>query len=150
MTPDAYCADRAARSGSSFYYSFRLLPPERRVAINALYAFCREVDDVVDEVSDANVARAKLAWWRAEVAAIYAGTPQHPVAVALAPAVRRYGLQQADLQTVIDGMQMDLEKLRYVIAIASPARSGSCLPKSSATRTRRRAAMRVTSASPSS
>jgi 15-cis-phytoene synthase len=114
VTPDAYCADRAAKSGSSFYYSFRLLPPERRVAINALYAFCREVDDVVDEVSDANVARAKLAWWRAEVAAIYAGVPQHPVAVALVPAVRRYGLRQADLQTVIDGMQMDLDKVRYV------------------------------------
>ena len=114
MTPDAYCADKAAQSGSSFYYSFRLLPPERRVAINALYAFCREVDDAVDEISDPNVARAKLAWWRTEVAAIYAGAPQHPVALALVPAARRYGLRQADLQTVIDGMQMDLEMVRYV------------------------------------
>jgi len=114
MTPDAYCADKAAQSGSSFYYSFRLLPPERRVAINALYAFCREVDDAVDETSDPNVARAKLAWWRTEVAAIYAGAPQHPVALALVPAARRYGLRQADLQTVIDGMQMDLDKVRYV------------------------------------
>jgi 15-cis-phytoene synthase len=114
MTPDAYCASKAAQGGSSFYYSFRLLPPERRVAINALYAFCREVDDAVDEISDPNVARAKLAWWRTEVAAIYAGAPQHPVALALVPAVRRYGLRQADLQTVIDGMQMDLDKVRYV------------------------------------
>ena len=114
MTPDAYCADKAAQSGSSFYYSFRLLPAERRVAINALYAFCREVDDAVDETSDPNVARAKLAWWRTEVAAIYAGAPQHPVALALVPAARRYGLRQAGLQTVIDGMQMDLDKVRYV------------------------------------
>lgn len=114
MTPDDYCADKVARSGSSFYYSFRLLTPERRAAINALYAFCREVDDVVDEVSDPDVARMTLAWWRAEIGAVYAGKPQHPVALALQSAVSRYGLQQAHLQTVIDGMQMDLEKVRYV------------------------------------
>jgi phytoene synthase len=114
MTPDEYCADKAAQSGSSFYYSFRLLPPERRRAITALYAFCREVDDVVDEMSDPNVARVKLAWWRTEVDAIYAGTPQHPVAIALATAAQRYGLARQQLQTVIDGMQMDLEKARYV------------------------------------
>ncbi|HEU4663381.1 MAG TPA: presqualene diphosphate synthase HpnD [Dokdonella sp.] len=114
MTPDEYCADKAAQSGSSFYYSFRLLPPERRRAITALYAFCREVDDVVDEVSDPGVARVKLAWWRTEVDAIYDGTPQHPVAIALASAVERHGLARQQLQTVIDGMQMDLEKARYV------------------------------------
>ncbi|MDQ2915547.1 MAG: presqualene diphosphate synthase HpnD [Pseudomonadota bacterium] len=114
MTPDDYCADKVARSGSSFYYSFRLLTPERRAAINALYAFCREVDDVVDEVSDPDVARVTLAWWRTEIGAVYAGKPQHPVALALQSAVSRYGLQQAHLQTVIDGMQMDLEKVRYV------------------------------------
>ncbi|MGE5170275.1 MAG: presqualene diphosphate synthase HpnD [Rudaea sp.] len=114
MTPDAYCADKAAQSGSSFYYSFRLLPAERRRAITALYAFCREVDDVVDEVSDPNVARVKLAWWRTEVDAIYDATPHHPVAIALAAAVPRYGLSRQHLQTVIDGMHMDLEKARYV------------------------------------
>ena len=114
MTPDEYCAARVAQSGSSFYYSFRLLPPPRRAAIHALYAYCREVDDVVDEISDADVARVKLAWWRTEVDAIFDGTPQHPVAVALKSAVDRYGLQRAQLQTVIDGMQMDLERVRYV------------------------------------
>ena len=72
MTPDQYCESRAAQSGSSFYYSFRLLPPERRRAITALYAFCREVDDVVDEVHDPAVARAKLAWWRNEIGAVAA------------------------------------------------------------------------------
>lgn len=114
LSPDEYCANRVAQSGSSFRYSFRLLPSERRAAITALYAFCREVDDVVDEVGDPNVARAKLAWWRSEIAAVYAGRPQHPVALALQPVVHRHRLAQAELQTVIDGMQMDLEKMRYV------------------------------------
>lgn len=114
MTPDQYCADKAAHSGSSFHYSFRLLDPERRAAITALYAFCREVDDVVDEVSDPDVARVTLAWWRTEIEAVYAGTPQHPVALALVPVVRRHALQQAHLQTVIDGMQMDLDTVRYL------------------------------------
>ena len=113
MTPDEYCARRAAQSGSSFHYSFRLLPPDRRRAITALYSFCREVDDVVDEVSDPEVARAKLGWWRGEIAAIYAGTPSHPVARALAASNRHYPLPQALLQTVIDGMEMDLDQVRY-------------------------------------
>jgi phytoene synthase len=114
MTPDRYCEDKAARSGSSFYYSFRLLDPPRRAAITALYAFCREVDDVVDEVSDPDVARVKLAWWRTEIDRVYDGAPQHPVALALVPIVRRYALQESQLQTVIDGMQMDLDQLRYL------------------------------------
>ena len=97
MTPDEYCQQKAAASGSSFYYSFLFLPPERRRAITALYAFCREVDDVVDECTDTGVAAAKLAWWRNEVAALFAGTPQHPVTKALAPAVERFGVTQARL-----------------------------------------------------
>jgi phytoene synthase len=114
MTPDEYCEQRAAASGSSFYYSFRLLPAERRQAITALYAFCREVDDVVDEVSDVAVARLKLAWWRNEIAAVFGGEPQHPAAKALVPAAQRHGLREADLATVIDGMEMDLTQTRYL------------------------------------
>ncbi len=114
MTPDEYCEQKAAQSGSSFYYSFRLLPPPRRRAITALYAFCREVDDVVDEVSDPSLARIKLEWWRGELASLFAGTPHHPVMLALAPAVRDYGLAHADLEAVIDGMAMDLEQTRYL------------------------------------
>jgi 15-cis-phytoene synthase len=114
MTPDEYCRQKAAQSGSSFHYSFLFLSPERRRAITALYAFCREVDDVVDEVSDPGVARAKLAWWRAEVTGAYIGTAQHPVARALMPVVATYGLPQAHLQTVIDGMAMDLDQSRYL------------------------------------
>ncbi len=113
MNPDEYCAQKAAASGSSFYYAFRFLPPPRRRAITALYAFCREVDDIVDETTDANVARVKLAYWRQEVQALYAGKPTHPVACALAPCIAPYNLEQNDMLTIIDGMQMDLERTRY-------------------------------------
>ena len=115
MTPDQYCQQKAAQSGSSFYYSFLFLPSERRRAITALYAFCREVDDVVDECTDVGIARTKLAWWRTQAAAIYGGTPapQHPVAQALVPVVTRFKLPQARLQEIIDGMEMDLTQRRY-------------------------------------
>ena len=113
MTPDEYCQQKTAASGSSFYYSFIFLSPEKRRAITALYAFCREVDDVVDECSDANVARATLNWWRDEVAAIYGGKPQHPVTQALAEIVPHYDLPREYLLEIIDGMEMDLEQNAY-------------------------------------
>jgi phytoene synthase len=113
MTPDQYCQDKAASSGSSFYNSFRFLPPERRRAITALYAFCREVDDVVDECPDPVVAQTKLNWWRGEIAATFAGTPQHPVGQALLPAIRAYELPQEQFAEIIDGMEMDLKQNRY-------------------------------------
>ena len=113
MDPHAYCQNKAAQSGSSFYYSFLFLPEERRRAITALYAFCREVDDVVDECSDPATARATLAWWRQELAAAFHGTPQHPVARALAEIAPRFNLAEAQLAEIIDGMQMDLEYNRY-------------------------------------
>lgn len=108
-----YCQDKAAASGSSFYYSFLFLPAERRRAITALYAYCREVDDVVDECTDPGVARSKLIWWREEVARLYDGKPQHPVTRALADIIQPYGITQDQLLTVIDGMAMDLEYNRY-------------------------------------
>ncbi len=113
MTPDQYCQDKAAASGSSFYYSFMFLPREQRRAITALYAFCREVDDVVDECTDENVARTTLAWWRNEVAAIYNGIPQHPVGQALKPLVQQFNLPQEHLLEIIDGMEMDLTQHSY-------------------------------------
>ncbi len=113
MTPDEYCQQKAARSGSSFYYSFLFLSPERRRAITALYAFCREVDDIADEAADPGVARAKLAWWRTELANLFAGHPQHPVTRALAPFAAGFGLDQARLNEIIDGMEMDLTHHRY-------------------------------------
>jgi phytoene synthase len=113
MTPDQYCQDKAAASGSSFYYSFLFLPRDKRRAITALYAFCREVDDVVDECSDAQVARSTLNWWRGQVADIYGGKPQHPVAQALVPVVAQFNLAQELLLEIIDGMEMDLDQPRY-------------------------------------
>jgi phytoene synthase len=114
MTPDEYCQSKAAASGSSFYYSFVFLPPERRRAITALYAYCREVDDLVDEVPDPTLAHAKLAWWTQEIERLCAGDPQHPVTRALAPHADRYGLTRARLLQVIEGMQMDLQQTRYL------------------------------------
>ena len=113
MTPDEYCDRKAAASGSSFYNSFRFLPVARRRAIIALYAYCREVDDVVDETTDAAVARIKLEWWRSEVTAIFGGAPQHPVAQALKPVAQTFGLSQEHLLAVVDGMTMDLDLDRY-------------------------------------
>jgi phytoene synthase len=114
MTPDEYCQQKAAASGSSFYYSFLFLPPQRRRAITALYAFCREVDDVVDETQEMQIAAAKLAWWRAEVANLFAGKPQHPVTRALAPFIKEYSLSREHLGEIIDGMEMDLTQTRYL------------------------------------
>jgi len=114
MTADEYCQQKAASSGSSFYYSFLFLPAERRRAITALYAFCREVDDVVDEGTDPQVAAAKLAWWRDEVRNLFAGRPQHPVTRALEPFRAQFGLSEARLNDIIDGMEMDLRQSRYL------------------------------------
>lgn len=114
MTPQQYVQDKAAASGSSFYYAFLFLPPPRRAAITAFYAFCREVDDVVDEVTDPGVAQTKLAWWQAEVAQSFAGRPSHPVMQALMPCAAEFGLQQEQLQAVVQGCRMDLEQTRYL------------------------------------
>jgi phytoene synthase len=114
MTPDEYCQKKAASSGSSFYYSFLFLPPERRRAITALYAFCREVDDVVDEGLDPQVAASKLAWWRVEVANLFAGKAQHPVTRALEPHLKAFGITAERLGEIIDGMEMDLRQTRYL------------------------------------
>ncbi len=114
MNPHDYCQDKAAKSGSSFYYSFMFLPPERRQAITALYAFCREVDDVVDECHDLSLAQTKLEWWRQEVGRIYGGTPTHPVGHALKDVIKGFRLPQEQLLEIIDGMAMDLSQTRYL------------------------------------
>ena len=114
MTPEQYVQDKAAKSGSSFYYAFLFLPPPRRAAITAFYAFCREVDDVVDEVVDPGVAATKLAWWRKEVAAAFAGQPSHPVMKALLPHRKDYDIRADHLIAVIDGCQMDLDQSRFL------------------------------------
>jgi phytoene synthase len=114
VTPEEYVQDKAAKSGSSFYYAFLFLPAPRRAAITAFYAFCREVDDVVDEVHDPGVAATKLAWWRKEVATSFAGQPAHPVMKALMPHVADYAIEPKHLYAVIDGCRMDLEQTRFL------------------------------------
>ncbi len=114
MTPQQYVQNKAAASGSSFYYAFLFLPAPRRAAITAFYAFCREVDDVVDEVSDASVAAQKLAWWQGEVRQAFAGQPTHPVMQALMPLAGDFSIEARHLLAVIEGCQMDLEQSRYL------------------------------------
>lgn len=113
MTPQQYCQKKAAASGSSFYYSFMFLPKPRREAITALYAFCREVDDIADECHDLDIARTKLNWWRNEISNLFYATPQHPVTQALVLPVAQYGLAEEYFLEIINGMEMDLEQNRY-------------------------------------
>jgi phytoene synthase len=114
ISPQQYVQDKAAASGSSFYYAFLFLPPPRRAAITAFYAFCREVDDVVDETSDSGVAATKLAWWRQEVLSAFAGKPSHPVMKALMPLAADYDIQASHLLAVIEGCQIDLQQTRFL------------------------------------
>ena len=115
MHPLDYCRDKAAASGSSFLAGFRFLPPEKRDAMTVLYAYCRELDDVVDDCSDAGVAAVTLNWWRLELGKVFAadGVPEHPVMQALKPCVHGFGLPENELAQIIDGMEMDLTRVRY-------------------------------------
>jgi 15-cis-phytoene synthase len=114
MTPEQYVQDKAASSGSSFYYAFLFLPKPRRAAITAFYAFCREVDDVVDDMQEPDVASAKLAWWHQQVEDAFKGQAQHPVMKALMPWADVYGIKASHLQAIISGCQMDLRQNRYL------------------------------------
>jgi len=114
MTPEQYVQQKAAASGSSFYYAFLFLAPPRRAAITAFYAFCREVDDIADDVADPGVAATKLAWWQGEVASTFAGQPSHPAMQALLPHVQAYAIEPAHLLAVIEGCRMDLDRTRYL------------------------------------
>nr|WP_294840940.1 presqualene diphosphate synthase HpnD [uncultured Methylotenera sp.] len=113
MTPKQYCQEKAAKSGSSFYYSFMFLPKQKREAITALYAFCREVDDVVDECTELKVAQVKLAWWKDEIRNLYQNKAIHPVTKALEPVIKQYQLNEEHFLEIIDGMEMDLNFNRY-------------------------------------
>lgn len=113
MDPHQYCQTRAVNSGSSFYYSFRLLSPELRRSVTAFYALCRELDDVVDECRDASIAARKLDWWRDEIGRLSTGNPQHPVTRALNDSPQGRSLPQMLLLEIIEGMEMDLVHQRY-------------------------------------
>lgn len=118
MTPTAYCLRRTRKANTSFYYPMRLLPPPQRAAMYALYAFCREVDDVVDEIEASSAAsasaHAQLAFWRQDLDRAFRQTnPQHPVAVELGRVVETFALPTAPFFDIIAGMAMDLDRQRY-------------------------------------
>lgn len=113
MNVDQYCQDRAAASGSSFYYSFVFLPPDIRRAITAFYAVCRELDDVVDECHEPQVAAAKLDWWRTEIERYARSVPEHPATRALYGTPQGQAIAPALLLEIVDGMAMDLGPVRY-------------------------------------
>ena len=113
MTPQQYCLQKTRQSGSSFTLSFRFLPRHKREAMTALYAFCREVDDVVDECTDYQIAQTKLQWWKQEIHRLFHEVPQHPVTQALKPVVAQFSLQEQHFIEIIDGMQMDTQYNRY-------------------------------------
>jgi phytoene synthase len=107
-----YVKTVARRSGSNFYFSFFSLPREKREAITAVYAFCRQVDDAVDAPGQRDAA-AEVARWREEVARTYAGHPTTPLTQSLAAAIGRFDLTRAYFDGILDGVAMDLERVRY-------------------------------------
>jgi phytoene synthase len=113
MTPQQYCQQKTAQSGSSFYYSFMFLSKQKREAITALYAFCREVDDIADECTELHIAQTKLNWWRSEIENLYQNKPTHPVSKALLIPIETYHLDAEHFNEIIDGMEMDLNFNRY-------------------------------------
>ncbi len=109
-----YCRQKAAESHSSFLSGFRFLSVEKRNAITVLYAFCRELDDVVDGCTDPNVAQITLNWWRSDLEKVFNNEmPEHPVHQALKDIQVSFDLPKNEFEALIDGMQMDLEQARY-------------------------------------
>ncbi len=113
MDVHQYCQQRAAASGSSFYYSFVFLPAATRRAITAFYALCRELDDVVDECREPQVAAAKLVWWRDEISRSATGSASHPVTRALFDTPQGRAIPAPLLHEIVAGMEMDLLQTRY-------------------------------------
>lgn len=115
MQPLQYCRDKAQQSNSSFLAGFRFLSEPQRDAMTVLYAYCRELDDIVDDCTDLGVARTTLAWWRQDLAKVFHADvlPEHPVNQALKPTAAAFGLPESELADIINGMEMDLHHVRY-------------------------------------
>jgi 15-cis-phytoene synthase len=113
MTPDQYCKEKLNASHSNFAMAFIFLSNKKRKAMNALYAFCREVDDIADECKEYEIGKSKLDWWRVEIQRLFDNNPQHPVTKALLPHIKNYQLNQEYFIEILDGMEMDLNFNRY-------------------------------------
>ncbi|NQV84254.1 MAG: presqualene diphosphate synthase HpnD [Rhodospirillales bacterium] len=105
----AYVEDVVRRSGTSFYWAMRRLPEPKRRAMYAIYAFCREVDDLADEPGALDDKITGLGLWRGEIERLYGEQPRNPVTMALAGPVEEFGLRKEDFRAVIDGMEMDAQ-----------------------------------------
>jgi phytoene synthase len=113
-TAAAYCIKLLQKSQSNFYYAFLFLPRERREALETVYDYCRLVDDVVDEEAPVEQKIAGIEKWRRELDAVYGDAhTDHPVSLKLREAVRRFEIRREDMEAVIDGCAMDIEKNRY-------------------------------------
>jgi len=106
------------RSGSSFYWAMRRLPEDKRRAMFAIYAFCREVDDIADEPGELEEKRAALAIWRGEIERLYGEQPRHLITQALLEPIERYGLLKDDFRAIIDGMHTDAEESVRIATMA--------------------------------
>ena len=113
MTPNAYCQQKVAQSGWSFSLAFLKLTPQKRQAMNALYAFCREADDAVDDAPSPSAAKAALEAWQSELDKLYKGAPSHLVTQALLPVVADFSLPKACFDELLLGMAMDIEPTTY-------------------------------------
>lgn len=115
MQPLDYCREKAQTSQSNFLASFRFLSAPQRDAMTILYAYCRELDDIVDDSRDPSIARTTLAWWRQDLAKAYQAqaTPEHPVNQALRSIHPVFRLPESELTDIINGMEMDLHHSRY-------------------------------------
>lgn len=113
MSPAEYCQNKAARQGTSLYYSLLFLPESQRQAVTALYAYQKEIGDIVIECSDIAIAQTKLQWWQEEISRLFAGHPKHPVAQSLAHPIRVYDLPQESFLKLIEGVSSDLGQFTY-------------------------------------
>src|SRR5262252_9056962 len=109
---ERFCQQMARREAGNFYWGFVSLPRDQRVAIYALYDFARQVDDDADAAGRPHLA-ASLERHRKRARACAAGDPSDPVTLVLSRAMRRYGMPEAELQALIDGVQTDLTRTRY-------------------------------------
>ncbi len=112
MSDHSYVHNVTRQSGSNFYFSFFALPKDQREAITAVYAFCREVDDAVDDPNQKDPQGA-VAWWRQEIARTYDGKPTMPLTQSLADAIDKFQLSRAYFDGILDGVAMDLTVQRY-------------------------------------